>query len=55
MAELQSQPQDVEPEPEEGIKDDVNVQRKSEEILNDYSTGDTMIAVKTGNYMEKLH
>ncbi|XP_026508404.1 dynein assembly factor 1, axonemal [Terrapene carolina triunguis] len=45
--ELQSQSQDVEPEPEEGIKDDVTVQRKSEEILNDYSTGDTMIAVKT--------
>ncbi|XP_032641636.1 dynein axonemal assembly factor 1 isoform X1 [Chelonoidis abingdonii] len=45
--ELQSQSQDVEPEPEEGIKDDVTVQRKSKEILNDYSTGDTMIAVKT--------
>ncbi|XP_074864915.1 dynein axonemal assembly factor 1 [Carettochelys insculpta] len=45
VTELQSQPQNIEPEPEEGVKH-VNVQRKSEDILNDYSTGDTMMTVR---------
>ncbi|XP_075796441.1 dynein axonemal assembly factor 1 isoform X3 [Pelodiscus sinensis] len=51
--ELQSQAQSVEPEPEEAIKGDVNLQSSSKEILYDYSTGDTTVAIKKDTKSEE--